>query len=138
MPAPVVYWDGPAVASTLVRGPDSERALAVLREPAVHLVSTLAWMQAVAEAARLVRDGALTREQTRAVTDALERGPWRLTYACPRRAALESVLAGPYDAATRWHLATARTLRRQLPELRLFALEGPVRALADLHGLALE
>ncbi|MGH7544806.1 MAG: type II toxin-antitoxin system VapC family toxin, partial [Gemmatimonadota bacterium] len=109
MSAPVVYWDGSAVASALVRRPESERVLAVLREPAVHLVSTLAWVEALAEAARLVRDGALSRELRNAVGDALERGPWRLTYACPRRSVLEDAVAGPYDAATRWHFGTALT-----------------------------
>ena len=138
MPAGVVYWDGAAVTAALLRRPDSERALAVLREPVVHLVPTLAWVEALAEAARLVRDGALTREQRNAVTHALERGPWRLTYACPRRSVLEDVVAGPYDAATRWHLATAQTLSRRLPELRVLALDAPLRALAETHKLAID
>lgn len=136
--AAVVYWDGSAVASALLRSPGSERALAALREPVVHLVSTLAWIEVYAAAERLAGAHSLARTDLRAVLDALARGPWRLTYACPSRASLDGAVDDRLDAVGRWHLATARTLTRQLPDLRVLSLSARLRSAARTQGLGVD
>lgn len=134
--APVVYWDGSAVLSALVRCASSERALAVLRQPAVHLLSTLAWTETSAELGRLTREGALTEDERRRAREMLARGPWRLTYAYPERRFLDDPAEDTLGAAARWHLATARTLARQLPELRVLSFRARLREAARGRRIA--
>ena len=110
MTTDVVYWDSSAVLSVLLRDAHSDTALAYIRRPDVHILSTLAWAEVHAVMARHLREGTPDSEVSRA-SGALERVGWRHLRTGPSRAHV-STLARRWSlqGADLWHLATARTI----------------------------
>lgn len=143
----VLYWDGSALLSVLYRDAKTAALRKRALEPGVHLMSTLALAEVQAAAARRgyppgrrpksPRAGAsyATRAASAAAAAwALGRGPWRLTHASPSAARLP--IGGGLDAIGAWHLAVARALHGQLPELRIQSASERMRRVAAEYGLA--
>jgi predicted nucleic acid-binding protein len=133
----VLYWDSSAVLSLLFQDAHSPRAVAAARTPAVHLISTLAWAEVHAVIARVKREHALADILIDAAREALDRGPWRRANISPewdmiRDVAIRWALRG----ADLWHLCAAKTLRADLPELRLLTFDARLRQAARREGLA--
>lgn len=136
-PNKVLYWDASAVLALLFADSHSAEALNWWQQNgAVHLLSTLAFVEAGAVIARLERDQALSGELAEAARNSLASWPWRRTIAQP---AWEDVcpLAGrwPLRGAELWHLATARSLQPQLPELHLLTFDRRLQEAARGEGL---
>lgn len=136
--SPVVYWDASAILSVLIRDTNSTRATAVARRTITHLVSTLAFAEVAAVIARLERMGELPPVLAEASRELLRDGPWRRLLLQPDRTHIDDLSARwPLRGADLWHLATAMTLTRDLPEVRVLTFDARLGAAADGLGLGL-
>jgi predicted nucleic acid-binding protein len=120
----VVYWDTSAIISSLFRDQHSMEASAVANETGTHLISSLAWAETNAVIARIERDRSLAAVLVAAAREALETGPWtrvNIDPAWPQIATL--ACAWPLRGADLWHLAAAKALQVELPELRLLSFD---------------
>ncbi len=135
---PVVYWDASAILSVLIRDQHSARATAVARRAVVHLISTLAHAEVAAVIARLERARELPAVLADASRELLRDGPWRRLVLQPDWTSIdEAAPRWPLRGADLWHLATAATLSRELPEVRVLTFDGRLSAAAAGLGLAL-
>ena len=131
------YWDSSAVLSTLFRDTGSEEAAARARSPAIHLLSSLAWAEVHAVIARIERERALATVLVNAAREVLESGPWRRVNASPDWKLVHSLSSRwPLRGADLWHLATAKSLQVDLPELTLFSFDSRLVSAAHGEGLA--
>lgn len=137
MAGAVLYWDSSVVLSVLLKDTHTREAVALIRRPGVHLLSTLAWAEVHAVVARIQRERILPTALLDAARDALQRGPCRRASASPdwrlmQTLAIRWSLRGP----DLWHLATAKSLRVELPELRVVSFDSRLTAAARGEGLA--
>ena len=133
----VVYWDASAVLSALFQDDHSEEALAWSRQHGVHLLSSLGWAEVYAVIARIHRERAMADVLVQAAREALESGPWRLLTISPHPDLAKSLAAKwPLRGADLWHLALAKAVHAQLPELVLLTFDSRLNAAAIGEGLA--
>lgn len=105
----VIYWDASAILSCLVRDAHTALALGRLSEEGYHLVSS---------------------------QESFAGGPWRWVEASPERSLCESLAAAHgLRGADLWHLATALTIRRRLPEITLLTYDRILAQAAAAEGL---
>jgi len=133
----VVYWDASAVVSALFQDSNSEEAQAWSRREGIHLVSSLSLAEVYAVISRIQRDRLLAGVLVDAALEALEEGPWRRLNLSPDWDRLKA-LAGkwPLRGAELWHLAIAKTVHADLPELTLLTFDSRLKAAARGEGLA--
>ena len=124
-PSRVVYWDASAILSLLFADCHSSTALAYRqRAGAVHLLSTLAYVETCAVIARLVREKALSIALAKEAQHHLAVWPWRRTTVQPAWEIIGALAEHwPLRGTDLWHLACAVNLRRQLPELHLLTFD---------------
>lgn len=133
----VIYWDSSAVLSALFRDRHSEEATAQARSSAIHLLCSLAWAEVHAVIARIDRERALAKVLVDAAREALELGPWRRVNASPAWKLVQDLSSRwPLRGADLWHLATAKSLQGDLPELTFFSFDSRLAAAARGEGLA--
>jgi predicted nucleic acid-binding protein len=132
-----VYWDSSAVLSVLFRDRHTEDAVAWARRPGVHLLSSVAWAEVHAVIARIARERALAEALLGVARNELTTGPWRRTSIVPEWGLVQALSSGrPLRGADLWHLAAAKTLRAELPELTLLTYDDRLAAAAREEGLA--
>jgi predicted nucleic acid-binding protein len=137
--AVVAYWDSSALLSALIEDAHSGKARRWIARPGVHLMSTLAWAEVHAGIARAVRDGILAKPLGAEAHEAAASGPWRRTSISPDwRVTAHLARKWPLRGADLWHLATAKALREELPELSILTFDERLRLAARGEGLALE
>ena len=94
----------------LFRDLHSETALAHIREPDVHILSSLAWAEVHAVMARHVREGTPHSVVSRAAIT-LDAVGWRHLVSGPSRGHVQALgRRWSLRGADLWHLATARTI----------------------------
>lgn len=99
-------------------------------------MASLGWAEAYAVMARLEREGALSGLLVDAARTALEAGPWRRINAGPNWKTLQMLSrAWPLRGADLWHLATAKELQADLPELTLLSFDQRLNLAASGEGL---
>lgn len=131
-----IYWDASAILSVLVNDVHSAKATATARGAGTHLVSTLGYAEAFAVIARFERDGTLPTVLASAARDVIVDGPWRRLALQPDWSAIEGLSPRlPVRGADLWHLATAETLRRQLPELKMITFDARLILASQVIGL---
>ena len=120
----VIYWDASAILSVLFADNHSQQAQFWARKEGVHLVSTLAYAESCAVIGRIQREGVLAEVLIAAALEALERGPWRHLNMQPEWERMQP-LAEKWRlrGADLWHLATAKRLHKQLPEMCLLTFD---------------
>lgn len=132
-----VYWDSSAVLSALFEDRHSSRATAAIRQPGLHLLSTLAWAEVCAVIARIERERALTAILVAAARDALDRGPWRRLNLSPDwRVVSAMATKWALRGADLWHLGAAKTLLADLPDVKVLTFDAQLAAAARAEGLA--
>jgi predicted nucleic acid-binding protein len=132
-----VYWDTSAVLSALFRDGHSDEASRRARGSAVHFLSTLAWAEVHAVIARIGRERVLAKVLVAAAREVLEEGPWRRLNASPDWKLMRSLSSKwPLRGADLWHLAVAKSLQTELPELTFFSFDSRLAAAAQGEGLA--
>ena len=132
----VIYWDASSILSALFKDSHSEQALEWSQKEGVHLISALAYAEVCAVITRLKRENLLADVLIMAAFEAMERGPWRRLNIWPEWEKIKGLsLKWPLRGADLWHLATAKTLQKQLPELILFTFDNRLRAAAKEEKL---
>jgi predicted nucleic acid-binding protein len=136
--AAAIYWDASAVLSVLIRDAHSARAGAIARRTVTHLLSTLAHAEVVAVISRLERHRDLPAVLAESSRELLRNGPWRRLLLQPDRSSIDDLASRwPLRGADLWHLATAMTLTRELPEVRVLTFDSRLAAASAGAGLAL-
>ena len=132
-----IYWDSSAILSALFRDEHSDEAGRRARGSAVHFLSTLAWAEVLAVIARVERERALAKVLAAAAREALEGGPWRRLNAAPDWKVVRDLSSKwPLRGADLWHLAVAKSLRSEVPELTILSFDAHLVAAAKGEGLA--
>jgi hypothetical protein len=132
-----VYWDTSGVLSVLIADVHSAKATATARSGGTHLLSTLGYAEAFAVVSRLEREGALPSVLAESAREVIVNGPWRRLALQPDWKAIEALAPRwPVRGADLWHLATAETLRRQLPELKVITFDARLMVAAQGIGLS--
>ncbi|MDZ7760470.1 MAG: type II toxin-antitoxin system VapC family toxin [Desulfovermiculus sp.] len=132
----VVYWDTSAVLSVLCKDSHSPRALNWTQVEGIHLMSTLAWAESCAVIARMHKEGILSKQTKEYIFEALRQGVWRRMNGLPdwdttQRLGQKWSLHG----ADLWHLATAKSLHQELPELILLTFDEKLQVAAKEEGM---
>ena len=121
---PVVYWDSSAILSALFTDAHSETAKQWADETGHHFVSTLANAEVCAVIARMEREHLLAETFVHAAFEVLDNGPWRRIYIRPDWKTVRSLSARwPLRGADLWHLATAKSIYSEFPELTLLTFD---------------
>lgn len=128
----VIYWDASAILSALFTDRYSDTAQTWAHQTGLHLMSTLAYAETCAVIARIQRQRLAAEVLTQAAQEALDTGPWRRVTAWPAWHLL-GVLAKQWSlrGADLWHLATAKTLLTELPELQLLTFDARLQTAAE-------
>ena len=87
--------------------------------------------------ARIERERVLAKVLVAAAREALEDGPWRRLNAVPDWREVRSLSTKwPLRGADLWHLAVAKSLQTELPELTFMSFDTRLAAAAHGEGLA--
>ena len=120
----VIYWDASAVLSALFSDKHSAEAIDWSTVKGIHFISTLAFTEVSAVVSRMQRERILTETLSQAAFEVLEDGPWRRISSLPDWKIIRSLSAKwPLSGADLWHLATAKSLLREFPELFLLSFD---------------
>lgn len=137
--APVIYWDSSAVLSTLLQDSHSEQAMRFVRSDAVHLISSLTLAEVYAVLNRVKRERMLAEILVGASLEALESGPWRKLTIGPHASEMRKLASNwSLRGANLWHLAAAKTLQYELPELLLLTFDQRLYHAAAGENIACE
>ena len=132
----VIYWDTSAILSSVFSDSHSETAKIWLEKEAVHFISTLAFAEFCAVISRLQREGLLNNIMTRAVFETLDNFPWRRIYSWPELKVIKTLSTRwPLRGADLWHLATAKSLNIEFPELYLLSFDIRLQKAAEGESL---
>lgn len=133
---PVIYWDASGLISALMRDEHSERAIAYANIATTHLVSSLSWAEAHAVIGRIERDNPADAPWCSAARTAIADAPWRHAYVVPSWDRVQELARlYPLRGADLWHLAAAKTLQADLPELTFVSFDQRLTAAAASEGL---
>lgn len=120
----IIYWDASALLSVLFRDRHSDEALELLQEESLHFLSTLAQAETFAVIARMTRERIISKSRARVCMETVMHGLWRRIATGPDRMIVaELAMKWPLRGADLWHLATAMTLRQDLPEIVLLTFD---------------
>ena len=133
----VVYWDASAILPVLFADEHSDKVREWLNQEGVHLISSLASAEVCAVISRIKRERCMAGVLEDAAYEVLESGPWRRVYILPDYEDMKHLAhTWPLRGADLWHLATARALKREIPELALLTFDKRLQAAAEGEGLA--
>lgn len=131
-----VYWDSSSILSALFKDSHSKEAMSWYRKNGIHLISTLSHNEVCAVISRIKSEKRLSDILTDVAFKALKTGPWRNLNIGPEWEKLEALsLKWLLSGAHLWHLATAITLKKQIPELTLLTFDDSLRTAAEGEGL---
>jgi len=120
----VIYWDSSAILSTLLQDSHSEHAMRYAGANAIHLLSSLALAEVHAVLNRIRRERELAEILVDASLETLASGPWRRLKIDPDASEIRKLASKwPLRGADLWHLATAKTVQRELPELLVLTFD---------------
>ncbi len=120
----VIYWDSTALFSYLFKDEYSDIAQEKARQSGVHLVTTLAIAEVCTVISRVQREQMVSDLLAHSLFDILEYGPWSKLNIVPDTMSLRE-LAGKWAlrGTELWHLATAKTLQKEFPELMILTFD---------------
>lgn len=132
----VIYWDSSALLALLFKEINSRRAKVMAERNALHLLSTLAYAEVNAVISRTIREHILTKALAQSAHEILDRGLLRRISISPEWPMIRR-LGGKHSlrGANLWHLATAMTLKREFPELRLLTFDQRLKTAAEMEGI---
>jgi len=136
-PKPVaVYWDPTCVLAALFKDSNSEKALSMSREEGAHFFSSLCYAEVCSVLTRIREEKKLKEVLIDVAFDTLKAGPWRRLNIWPEWSTLIALSEKwPLTGSNLWHLASAKTLQKQLPELTLFTFDEELKNAAEAEGL---
>jgi predicted nucleic acid-binding protein len=136
-PTPVaVYWDPTCILSALFKDSNSEKAISMSKKEGVHFFSTLCYAQVCSVLTRIRNEKKLKDVLIDVAFDTLKTGPWRRLNIWPEWTTLIALSeTWPLKGSSLWHLASAKTLQKQLPEVTLFTFDEELKKAAEEEGL---
>jgi predicted nucleic acid-binding protein len=133
----LTYWDASAAIEALIPAQRSRIAAAEAKSDGINLLSSLAWAEVQSVIARLERQRSITPTLANAARNELQTRRWHWTHVVPVRiVVVELASRWQLRGADLWHLAAAKTLRADRPELTLFTLDRRLGVAARGEGLA--
>ena len=131
-----VYWDSSSILSVLFKDTHSKEALNWFKKNGVHLISTLGYTEVCAVISRIKREKIIADILIDVAFKALKTGPWRYLNIWPEWEKLRGLSQKWSLKGTHlWHLATAKTLQNQIPELTLLTFDSRLEIAAKGEGL---
>ncbi|HEB36850.1 MAG TPA: PIN domain-containing protein [Candidatus Aminicenantes bacterium] len=131
-----VYWDSSSILSVLFKDTYSKEALTWFKKKGIHLISTLSYTEVCGVISRIKREKLLADILIDVAFKALKTGPWRYLNIWPE---WEKLIALSQKWSLRgthlWHLATAKTLQNQIPELTLLTFDSRLGIAVKGEGL---
>ena len=132
----VIYWDTSAILSSVFSDSYSETAKMWIEREAVHFISTLAFAEFCAVISRIQRERLLNKIMTQSVFEILDNGPWRRIYTWPEFKIINTLSTRwPLRGADLWHLALAKSLNKEFPELYLLSFDNRLQKAAEGESL---
>lgn len=120
----VIYWDSTALLSYLFRDEHSDRVMKKARQKGVHLLTSLAVAEVYTVISRIQREEVFPDMIIDSLFEMLVTGPWsRLNIVPDSQAMKELATRWPLKGSGLWHLATAKTLQREFPELMILTFD---------------
>ena len=133
-----VYWDTSALVAALFMEERSDEARRLAALPGVHLMSSLAWTDLQAVFSRARREQHIAAALVDTMQTAVGSGPWRYVTATPRQDVSASLARRwALRGADLWHLALAKTLQTELPELAFATFDKALTEAGAAEGLHL-
>lgn len=125
--------------SSLFSDNHSAQALDWANSDGFHFLSSLTYAETCAVIARMRRERKVAELLADAAIEAFNGGPWRRVNTQPAWNQM-TMLARKWDlrGADLWHLALAKSLRDQIPELIFLTFDRKLRASARGEGFVLE
>jgi predicted nucleic acid-binding protein len=131
-----VYWDSSSVLSVLFKDSHSKEALTWFRKDGIHLISTLGYTEVCTVISRINREKLLADILIEVAFKALKTGPWRYLNMWPEWEKLKALSQKwPLKGTHLWHLATAKALQNQIPELTILTFDSRLKIAAKGEGL---
>ena len=131
-----VYWDPTCVLSAIFKDSNSEKALRMSKKEGAHFLSTLCYAEVCSVLTRIREEKKLKEVLIDVAFDTLKTGPWRRLNIWPEWTTLIALSEKwPLKGSSLWHLASAKTLQKQLPELTLFTFDEGLKNAAEGEGL---
>ncbi len=119
-----VYWDASALLSAIFMDSHSEEALKWSQRQGVHLISSLAYAEVCAVISRLQKEKLVAKVIAQAALETLDQGPWRRLNLNPDWKDIKTLsIKNSLKGADLWHLASVKTLSKQLPELEFLTFD---------------
>ena len=132
----VIYWDSSAVLSALFTDSNSHTAQKWSGAKGVHFVSTLTFAEVSAVINRMQRERLISETLHQAAFEVLDNGPWRRVSTWPEWEIIRSLSAKfPLRGADLWHLATAKSMHAEFPELFLLSFDKRLTKAAESQSL---
>lgn len=132
----VVYWDSSGILSALFEDAHSKKVLMWFKKKGIHLISSLSYAEVCAVISRLRREKLVSGVLLDAALDTVSAGPLRQLNIQPDCKWIVSLSAKcALRGADLWHLAAAKTLAAQIPEMILLTLDDRMRDAARQEGL---
>ena len=125
--------------SSLFSDNHSDQALDWANRDGFHFLSSLTYAETCAVIARMRRERKVAELLADAAMEAFNGGPWRRVNTQPAWNQM-TMLARKWDlrGADLWHLALAKSLRDQIPELIFLTFDRKLRASARGEGFVIE
>ena len=132
----LLYWDSSAILSALFSDTHSNTAKKWADETGLHFISTLAYAEVSAVIERMKREHIIAETLVNAAFEVLDQGPWRRIYTLPDWDIVHALSTKwPLRGGDLWHLATATTLRKKLPELTFLTFDQRLKNAAEGEAL---
>lgn len=133
----VVYWDASAILSALIQDEYSDQAHKWSKRKGIHLLSTLSCAEVYAVLFRLQREKNITHTVVSDLIERFEFGPWQKLTLQPMWDDIKALASQrPLRGADLWHLATAITLQKEIPELVLLTFDKKLQSAAKERKLS--
>lgn len=120
----VIFWDSTALLSYLFKDRYSEKVIEKSKHKGFHLLTTLTIAEVYTVINRIRREQMLSEILIDSLFELLETGPWSRLNIVPDSLALKDLSSKwPLRGSVLWHLATAKTLQREFPELMVLTID---------------
>ena len=132
----VIYWDSSAVLSALFADSNSRTAQKWSAMEGVHFVSSLTVAEVSAVIYRMMHAEKISETLCQAAFEVLDNGPWRRISTGPPWEKIRFLSARyPLRGADLWHLATAKSMQVEFPELYLLSFDKRLTRAAGSESL---
>ncbi len=120
----VIYWDSTALLSYLFKDSHTDQVIKKARQKGYHLLTTLTLAEVYTVINRIRREQLISEELLDSLLEILESGPWSRLNIVPNGVIMKALAhKWPLRGSRLWHLATAKTLQIEFPELTLITFD---------------